>query len=270
MAVRGPDEKNVRAMKTWGFIQMRMNSSRLPRKPFALISGKTLIERVYGQVQRCHPLDGIAFLSTVDPKDDELQAFFEEKKIPFYRGSVDDIADRFLRAAEHFKADRIVRIWGDCPFVHHEVIEKMLAEHSQHHADMTTNSFPATFPFGLNAEIYNRATFEKIHKSSNDPFFREFPIEYVKKSGMKLLNVENPEDLSSFGLTIDYEADRQLAERIFEELEKKYPNWSLANLFEVCRAHSDWFETNKQLGRNIDYKEKMNRHNPSSAAGGKP
>lgn len=256
-------------MKTWAFIQMRMNSSRLPRKPFALINGKPLIERVLGQVKRFGNLDGIAFLSTINPKDDELEAYYQKQGIAFYRGSENDIVDRFLQAANKFGADRIVRIWGDCPLVHHEVIEKMLLEHEKAGADMTTNSQPATFPFGLNVEIYNRTAFQRIFDSSNDPFFREFPSEFIKKdSSMKLHSVKHSEDLSAITLTIDYEADRVLSEKIYAELEAKYPDWSLADLIKVCKEHAEWFRNNQKLGRNIDFKEKMNQHNPSSISGG--
>ncbi len=257
-------------MKTWAFIQTRMNSSRLPHKPFALIHGKPLLERVYEQVRRCKNLDGIAFVITVNPKDDVLQSDIEKRSLPFYRGSENDIVDRFLQASHQFGADRVVRIWGDCPLVHHEVIERMLVEHEKTGADMTTNSQPPTFPFGLNVEIYNRSALERIEAGSADPFFREFPIEFIKKNAeMKLLNVSHPEDISTIGLTVDYETDRILIEKLYAELEQNYPDWSLQNLIQVCRARTEWFSENQNLKRNIDFKEKLEQRSQTPASGGK-
>lgn len=220
-------------MTTWAFIQMRMNSSRLPQKPFVLIHGKTLIERVYNQVCRSRGLEGIAFLSTINPKDDELEKFYKEHEIPFYRGSENDIVERFLEGAKHFKADRIIRIWGDCPLIHPEVIEIMLERHIFHFSEMTTNSHPQSFPFGMNAEIYNSSTLQKIYDSTSDPYFREFPIEFVKKSDIKLLNVLHNKNLSSINLTVNYEEDLIFINKIYKELEK-YPDKSLKNLIKVC------------------------------------
>lgn len=227
-------------MNTWAFIQMRMNSTRLPDKPFTLIDGKTLTERVYEQVQRFQGLDGIAFLSTTHPSDDKLEEFYQSHSIQFHRGSETNIVERFLDGARKFNADRIIRVWGDCPLIHHEVAARMLERHIEDRASMTTNSQPCTFPFGLNLEIYERATLEKISvdNRTSAPHFLEFPADFIKiNKTIKMLTVEHNENLSHIDLTINYQNDIKFIERIYAKLERDYPNWSLDNLIEVSMSH---------------------------------
>lgn len=221
-------------MKTWAFIQMRMNSSRLSRKPFALINGKTLTERVYEQVQKFQGLDGIAFLSTTHPADDELEEFYKTHNIPFFRGSENNIAGRFLGGANKFNADRIIRVWGDCPLIHHEVSDIMLRKHAEEYADLTSNSYPQSFPFGLNLEIYEHKTLQHIIDSTSDPYCLEFPAEFVRKdNSLKMINVEYPEDVSWINLAINYESERKFIEDIYKGLESSHPNWSLKDMISV-------------------------------------
>ncbi|GAI08975.1 unnamed protein product, partial [marine sediment metagenome] len=64
--------------------------------------------------------------ATTNKEDDAIEEFGRKYSFKVYRGSENDIADRFYQAAKINKADVIIRVWGDCPFVDPELIDNLL------------------------------------------------------------------------------------------------------------------------------------------------
>lgn len=63
-------------------------------------------------------------LATSDQKEDDAVAEVGvECGIPVFRGSLDDVLDRFYRAAELYRPSLVVRLTGDCPLVDWTVID---------------------------------------------------------------------------------------------------------------------------------------------------
>ena len=59
-------------------------------------------------------------------ENDELHKVLKKLKANIFRGSENDVLDRFYKAAKKFKAKNIVRITGDCPFVDPQLVKKIL------------------------------------------------------------------------------------------------------------------------------------------------
>ena len=98
-------------------IQARLGSTRLPRKILKqFYGGKTLLETVIANLQRVEGAQVIVATS-VNPNNDELESFLQERGITVFRGSEDDVLSRFIGAAEENKVDGIVRICSDNPFL---------------------------------------------------------------------------------------------------------------------------------------------------------
>ncbi len=104
-------------------IQARMSSSRLPGKVLADLGGAPLIQRVYERTRAATLVDEVFVLTSDDPSDDELAAALEARAIPFRRGSLGDVRSRYLELAEETRAQHLVRVTGDCPFVAPEFID---------------------------------------------------------------------------------------------------------------------------------------------------
>ncbi len=98
-------------------IQARLGSTRLPGKILKQFYGeKTLLETVISNVQKVGETK-IIVATSVNPNNDLLASFLQERGIPFYRGSEDDVLSRFIGAAEVNGFDGIVRICSDNPFL---------------------------------------------------------------------------------------------------------------------------------------------------------
>src|SRR5574338_1489766 len=108
-------------------IQGRMGSSRLPGKILADIAGQPMLQRVFVRASRAGSLTETIFATTVDPSDDPVAEYCDFSGIPFTRGSLYDVLDRYYQTARRSKADVVVRITADCP-----VIDPVLIDDAVH------------------------------------------------------------------------------------------------------------------------------------------
>lgn len=102
-------------MKTVAIVQSRLGSQRLPRKAFAQIDGRPMIEHVLERVAAVAALDEVVLATTRLSEDDDLASYAALFKVPVFRGSDQDVLRRFYRCAVAFEADVILRVTGDCP-----------------------------------------------------------------------------------------------------------------------------------------------------------
>ena len=207
-------------------IQARMNSSRLPGKVLFDILGESAIWRIYERVKFCEYVDGICISTSDQPSDDVIAKLAIEKKIDLFRGSQENLVSRHLNAAKKFNADVIVRINADCPFVDPKIIDKLILMYKKNQKlDFFSNTFPRTYPTGLDVELIPIETLEKLLPiSENEEFFEYFISLYIynhpkefthmglEYEGLKL------EDPNSFRWTMDYEEDYVFVKEVFSAL----------------------------------------------------
>src|SRR5512144_571385 len=110
-------------MRPVAIIQGRMGSSRLPGKILADIAGQPMLQRVFVRTARAATLEETIFATTTDPSDDPVAEYCDFSGIPFARGSLYDVLDRYYQAAKQTRADVIVRITADCPVIDPALID---------------------------------------------------------------------------------------------------------------------------------------------------
>jgi spore coat polysaccharide biosynthesis protein SpsF len=98
-------------------VQARMNSTRLPGKVLRLIAGKPLLWHVVHRLRRCRTVADVAVATSTDSADDLVADFCGEQGIACIRGSEQNVLARFALAAAKTRADVVVRVTGDAPFV---------------------------------------------------------------------------------------------------------------------------------------------------------
>ena len=242
-------------------VQARMGSTRLPGKVLKKILGKPMLWHIVNRVEKSRYVNTVIIATTMDKKDDAIEGFADEYHLGIYRGSENDIVDRYYNAARKYHADVIVRIWGDCPLIDPEIIDKVIEQFLSNNADYANNSKPHTFPFGMNVEIYSFNTLERIWKETKDPFFREYPFEYIyaNQNSFKAVYVKNDVDLSDLHWTVDYIEDFDLVTKIFENLYSTERVFNMNDILNVMNKHPELREMNKGLRRNIEYKEDLRK-----------
>jgi spore coat polysaccharide biosynthesis protein SpsF len=163
-------------------IQGRMSSSRLPGKILADIAGQPMLQRVFIRTSRAAAVTETIFATTTDPSDDPVAEYCDFSGIPFTRGELYDVLDRYYQAAKQAKADVVVRITADCPVIDAELIDQAVKTLLDNEYDFIANRLPPpfhrTYPIGLDVEVCTFAALEKAWNESTEPFHREHVMPY--------------------------------------------------------------------------------------------
>ena len=117
----------------------RLSSSRLPKKNIIKILDKPMIEHLYDRVSRSKNLSKIIICTSTHPTDDDLEKLCIKNNWDIYRGSLEDIMERQVKAAEKFNIKNIVEILGDNPLVHSEIIDDVIDIHANNKVDYVGN-----------------------------------------------------------------------------------------------------------------------------------
>jgi spore coat polysaccharide biosynthesis protein SpsF len=83
-------------------IQARMGSSRLPKKVLLPLAGRPVLEHVKRRCLHAELVDRVIGATTVDSIDLEVANFVSSLGESVFRGSVDDVLDRYNQAARTF------------------------------------------------------------------------------------------------------------------------------------------------------------------------
>ncbi len=207
-------------MKTAAIIQARCGSSRFPNKVFADICGQPLIYHVVDRLQFSKRIDQVVLATTENPLDDRLAAWGEERGVTVYRGSEEDVLQRYAGAARAVSADVIVRVTADDPFKDPALIDAALARLEAEGFDVVCNNIPPTYPEGLDVEVFTISALMRAQSESVSAFEREHVTQYFyRHPALFRIGFErNTSDLSRFRWTIDTELDLAMVRRVYEAL----------------------------------------------------
>lgn len=226
------------------FVQARMGSTRLPGKILKEVLGKPLLDYLVERLLQCKECSGIVILTTVHPQDDVIESFCQERNIPCFRGSEEDVLDRYYQAALVRHPEGIVRITSDCPLIDPEVIDEAVRVFRENYPtiDYVSNSLQRTYPRGLDVEVFSFKALEAAHREAVKEEEREHVTVYLyrhpERFGLK--NVAYRSDESRHRWTVDTAEDFTLVKLILEELYPKNPRFRFKDVLEQLRRHPEW------------------------------
>jgi glutamate-1-semialdehyde aminotransferase/spore coat polysaccharide biosynthesis protein SpsF (cytidylyltransferase family) len=199
-------------------LQARMGSSRLPGKTLADLAGRPLLLQVVERVQSARRVDKVVVATTDQSSDDPIATLCQREGIQYFRGSEDDVLDRFYRTAQASAADTVVRITADCPLIDPAVIDKVVARFQVGDCDYVSNTLRYTYPDGLDTEVFPFAALERAWREAKKPSEREHVTPYLRTEKFRVANVESesPAPLGKYRWTVDYPADLEFVRRIYE------------------------------------------------------
>jgi spore coat polysaccharide biosynthesis protein SpsF len=237
-------------MITLAIIQARMGSTRLPGKVMADIAGAPMLTRVVSRTARATSVDRVVVATTTEPVDDQLVAMCIHQGWDVFRGSQHDLLDRYYQAALLYRADVVVRITSDCPFIDPEIIDQVVGSlsTSSTRADYASSTIlPRTFPRGLDTEAMTFAALERAWKQDADPMLREHvtPYIYQHPEQFALTRVDNETDLSAHRWTVDTAEDLALVRRIYDSFTDDYFSWR--DVLRLVEEHPDWEDINRGI-----------------------
>lgn len=198
-------------------IQSRLNSARFPGKALHKINDVPLILRVYKQIRKSKYRNKVVVALSNAKSDNRLAFFLKEKKINFFRGSLNNVAKRLFDTSIHHKSKFFMRINGDSPLIKPSIIDRAIELHKNNKKyNIITNVMPRTYPKGQSVEIISTEILNKYVK-----FFNKFDKEHVttffykKKNLFLIKNFKSKLLRSKINQCIDYPSDIKRLNKYF-------------------------------------------------------
>ena len=206
-------------MTIGAIILARLTSNRLPGKGLRRVAGKEIIKHIFDSLQMCHHVDKIIVGTSLNAEDDDLERFCEKHSIICYRGSLNNVAERFLNAAIDNKLTRAIRINGDNLFVNPELVDTICLK-AMEGFEFVSNVPGHTYPRGMSVELIETSLYADMYREFKDLADFEHVTSYLYQNDSQLnkkyfINKEIP-DAASVQLAIDTQYDFNLATDIFD------------------------------------------------------
>lgn len=246
-------------MKVVAIIQARCGSTRFPNKVFADICGKPLIWHVINRLKFAYTIDEIVLATTTNSLDDKLYEWAILNHITVFRGSENDVLNRYYNSAITCKADIIIRITADDPFKEPLIIDRPVRVLQEEKADFVCNNYPPTFPEGLDVEVFTRKALEVAESKSVSSFEREHVTQYFYRnpSDFKIINIAHTENISNLRWTIDTEKDFFMVERVYSFLYRETDEiFHMDDILQLIKQYPDIAQMNSNVTRSEMYKNK--------------
>lgn len=234
-------------MRIVAISQARMGSTRLPGKVLRKVHGKPLLYYHITRLRRSKLIDTIVVATTTNAKDARIVNLCNLYEWNSYRGSEQDVLDRYYGAASKFKAGIVVRVTSDCPMIDHEIVDRVIRHVIDNNLDYGSNILNRTYPRGLDAEVITFNALQRAWKEAKLPFEREHVTPYIHQNPdkFKISGIEFENDESQYRWTVDTIEDFQLVSRIFNEIGCEFFSWKDA--LRLMKKRPDLYEINKNI-----------------------
>ncbi len=206
-------------------VQARMGSSRFPGKMMAKLGDQELMSWVLTRVCDAKELDQVVLATSTSGDDDQLVEVASNFKVMVVRGSQDDVLDRFVQASRESKADLVVRVCADNPFVAAEEIDRLVVAHKSGSFDYSCNHqqrLGNRYADGFGAEVVSTSLLNEISKLTTQTTHREHVTSYVwdNPAKFKIRAVMAPSELAFPEIKLDIDTPEDLQK--LNEFVQKY------------------------------------------------
>jgi spore coat polysaccharide biosynthesis protein SpsF len=200
-------------------LQARMGSSRLPGKILKPIGDRPLLSHIFYRLSYLRYPAQLVLATSELPDDDIVAAFCKKNNVKCFRGSEEDVLERYYQCASQQAFNHIVRITGDNPFLDIEEIDRLIDLHMQEHAAYS-HSYDA-LPWGCASEIFTFEAMEQSFLHGRKPHHREHVNEYIQENpdlfSIASLQVPSSKNRPDIRLTVDTQKDYEKACFIVEQ-----------------------------------------------------
>ncbi|MEK4951402.1 glycosyltransferase family protein [Bacillus sp. FSL W8-1127] len=234
-------------MKNIIIIQARMGSSRLPGKILKPLGEHDVLTYV---VERCKKIKGVSDVivaTSTLPQDGRVEDWCKRHGVSFFRGSEEDVLDRYVQCAKVYEPDYVMRVTADCPFVDFEMANEIVKLMEQEKVDII--DLDGELPRGLAVELISYQALQYIHRHGHEPRHREhvtyyayeFKEEFQRASYSVPVNRRHPE----LRITLDTEEDYALCKAVADYF--KDPLVSSVDVINFLLKHPEIANLNKHV-----------------------
>jgi spore coat polysaccharide biosynthesis protein SpsF len=244
-------------------MQVRNGSTRLPQKMTRpLYEGKGIFELLLERMISYFESVPIIVATTTNENDTAIADIAESKGVMLYRGSENDVLDRFINAAEAFDIDNVIRICADNPLLDMQRLELMIKASELAAVDYwcyaTSDGLPTIKTgYGFWGEAVTKETLKCVWRKTDDTLYREHVTNFIYthpeefKIHYEVIDPE-VEQHSNIRLTVDTANDFNLMKEIYAEIQKENIPIQTKPLVEMIAKYPKWRRTmNLEMQKNL-------------------
>ena len=223
-------------MKIGAIVQARMSSTRLPGKVLHEVAGKPMLLYLLDRMRQTVLLDSVVVATSSDKMDDPVALLCERHGITCYRGSLSNVAERFMNVLDAYPIDAFVRLNGDSPLLDQRLVERGSEIMRSNDLDIVTNVFPRTYPKGQSVEILKSSTFRAAYPYFQQGDDREHVTTYFYRNSEKfrIFNFSSEISNDHIQLSVDTHEDMVIFEKVVSSMTR--PHWEYT-LDEILKLH---------------------------------
>ena len=244
-------------------IQARMGSTRLPGKILKkFYKEETILETLLNNL---HKIEGVKIIvaTSTNENNDELEKFLRNRNELVYRGSENDVLDRFIQAAEVNNVNGIVRICSDNPFLDWHGIAELIQKAQSSDADyigFRINGKPSILThFGFWGEFVQLEALKRVAETTEVGSTAHEHVTYHiynHQNDYKCEWISAPSFLQGrddIRLTIDTPDDLTNAVKVYSDLKSHNDNFTLQDVVNYLDVHE---EIKNSMFKNISQNKK--------------
>ena len=211
-------------MKIGAVIQARSSSTRLPKKvlkPLPYGGDVCVLQQVIRRVQKSNLVDEVIVATTTEEEDSSIVDVAIKENVPYYRGSLENVLERYYGAAVENDLDVIVRITSDNPCIDFNIINNVIQSHIAEKADYTSSALADSFPKGVDVEVINFNVLKRAYSEATEKYEKEHVTPFIYKTHPEEFKINKfiaPSDNSDIRITLDTPQDYALLCAVYDNL----------------------------------------------------
>ena len=215
-------------------IQARLDSKRLYGKVLKKIQNRPILKIISLRLSKLKTIDNIVIATTKRKIDNKISEFCLKNNIKCFRGSLNNVLQRYVDCANFFCENDIIRITGDSPLVDIRILKKMIDIYNSKKYDLVTNVFPRTFPSGQSVEIVSSKTFMGINQEKLSNYDKEHVTSFFYKhaENFRIYNFKCNYSHKGIKLSIDTHEDLKRVEKIINNDLKNPEDYLIQDLIQ--------------------------------------
>jgi spore coat polysaccharide biosynthesis protein SpsF len=231
-------------------VQARMGSTRLSGKVLMEVNEKPLLAYQLDRILKSKKLDRVVVATSVLEKDDAIEIFCKNYGVDCYRGSENDVLNRYYECCKQFNPDIVVRMTADCPLIDPEIIDAVVQKFEEDNVDFCANTVPpetSKFPDGSDVEIFTMNALERANAEIMDKHLREHvTFQFWQTDNYLSSQLSQGVDYSDYRLTVDYPEDFEVVEYIFNQLKSKNIFGNISEIINIINENKVIKEKNSK------------------------
>lgn len=209
----------------------RYSSSRLPGKILKILNGKPILQYIVERLEKLDKNIPVVICTSEEPSDDIIEHYCKTNNLNIFRGSLDNVAQRFLDCSKMQNFSSSVRINGDNVFLDYELIQSMIKTHLSTNSLFTSNVKDRTFPKGMSVEIVDVNYYQDNINNFSEEDKEHVMTYFYRKENKRHKFIYNTEDYGkTLNFAIDTSEDFKNASAVIELMKDSHVNYKMKEI----------------------------------------